>query len=178
MTEKKAVFFCSASYTIDPKYNQAAREAVRAACLSGYTAVSGGTVKGTMGEIADEVADCGGYHIGVIPRFMQDLLHPRLNEIVWTETMAERKMKMRQDVDLAVALPGGIGTMDELIETLVLAKLGFFKGRIVAFGPYGFYEPFRALLDHYVNTNMMSPTDRDRVIFVETIDEFKKILCQ
>lgn len=178
MTNKKAVFFCSASYTIDPKYNQAAREAVRAACLSGYTAVSGGTVKGTMGEIADEVVACGGYHIGIIPRFMKEYVYPGLSEIVWTETMAERKMKMREGVDLAVALPGGIGTMDELIETIVLAKLGFFKGKIVAFGPYGFYEPFKALLDHYVNTNMMAPVDRDRVIFVQTIDEFKQVLCQ
>lgn len=178
MGNKKAVFFCSASYNIDPKYNQAAREAVRVACLSGYTAVSGGTVKGTMGEIADEIAACGAYHIGVVPRFMQALVHPSLNEVIWTETMAERKMKMREGADFAIALPGGIGTLDELVETLVLAKLGFFKGKIVAYGPYGFYEPLRALMDHYLRTNMIDPNDYARVVFVQTLEDLKRILCQ
>lgn len=69
--ERKVVIYCSASYDIDQKYNQAAREVTRAACSLGYTIVSGGAIKGTMGAVADEVARCGGRHIGVLPRFME-----------------------------------------------------------------------------------------------------------
>ena len=116
--ERKIVFFCSASFDIDEKYkyNQAAREATRAACSLGYTVVSGGTVKGTMGVVADEVVRCGGRHVGIIPRFMEDVVYPSLDETVWTDTMAERKELMREGTCVAVALPGGIGTLDELIE--------------------------------------------------------------
>lgn len=71
--ERKVVIYCSASYDIDQKYNQAAREVTRAACSLGYTIVSGGAIKGTMGAVADEVARCGGRHIGVLPRFMDPL---------------------------------------------------------------------------------------------------------
>ncbi len=70
--ERKIVIYCSASSDIDGKFNQAAREVIRAACSLGYTIVSGGTVKGTMKEVADEVVRCGGRHIGVLPRFMAD----------------------------------------------------------------------------------------------------------
>ena len=128
--ERRIVFFCSASKEIDPIYNQAAREAIRAACSLGYTIVSGGAVKGTMGVVADEIVACGGVHIGVLPRFMAVYRHPSLSETVWTDTMAARKEKMREGTCAAVALPGGIGTLDELIETLTLAKLDIYKGDI------------------------------------------------
>ena len=91
MTERKAGIFCSASYTIDPIYNEAARETVHALHRLGWTVISGGTVKGTMGVIADASAACGGRHIGVLPRFMEPLVHPALSGTVWTETMSARK---------------------------------------------------------------------------------------
>ena len=124
MSEKRAVVFCSASYDINPKYNQAAREVVRAACLSGYGIVSGGTVKGTMGHVSDEAARCGAENIGVLPRFMKGLEHPALTDLIWTDKMSERKDAMREGTCLAIALPGGIGTMDELSETFCLAQMG------------------------------------------------------
>ena len=70
MAEHKAVVFCSASGDIDPKYNEAAREVVRALHSYGWTLVSGGSFRGTMGVIADEMKRLGGKHIGVLPRFM------------------------------------------------------------------------------------------------------------
>jgi len=176
MVNKKVVIFCSASKTIDPKYNQAAREVVRAACLSGYDIVSGGTTKGTMGVVSDEAHACGAYHRGVIPRFMEDVVYPRLDEVVWTDTMSERKEKMREGTDMAIALPGGIGTMDELMETLVLAKLDIYKGKVVAFNIDGFYEPLKVLLDKFVWTNMLEQKDEDKIVFPETIEELKKLL--
>jgi len=176
MQARKAVFYCSASYTIDPKYNQAARDVVRAACLHGYAIVSGGTVKGTMGVICEEALKYDTEVIGVIPRFMEPLVYPGMTTTIWTDTMSERKQLMREGCSLAVALPGGIGTLDEVIETLVLSKLGKYDGRVAAVNVDGFYEPLKALLDHYVATGMLEPADRALIAFPETIEEFEALL--
>jgi uncharacterized protein (TIGR00730 family) len=171
MPERRAVVFCSASYDIDPKYNEAAREVVRALRAYGWTLVSGGSFRGTMGAVADEMERQGGCHIGVLPRFMAGLEYPRLNELVWTDTMAERKERMREGASAVIALPGGIGTLDELIETHVLAKLGRFQGKIYALNLDGFFEPFKALLDHYEKTGMLDARDRGLVVFADTVEE-------
>ena len=167
MKDKIAVF-CSASFDIDPKYNKVAREFVRAASLRGYGIVSGGTVKGTMGEISEELRDCGGWHLGVIPRFMKQYVYPDLSEVIWTDTMAERKTLLREGTTAVVALPGGIGTLDEVIETYALLHLKQYDGRIFLLNHEGFYEPLRALLQHYVDVNMLSPETFARIEILET----------
>ena len=172
----KIVIYCSASYDIDQKYNQAAREVVRAACSLGYGIVSGGTVKGTMGVVADEVVRCGGTHTGVIPRFMAEYLYPALDKVVWTDTMAERKEAMREGTVAAIALPGGIGTLDELIGTLTLAKLGKYSGKVIAFDYDGFFEPLKALLEHYVSAGMMDTGTLELLHFPRTAEEVAALL--
>ena len=164
----KIAVFCSASYTIDPKYNKVAREFVRAASLRGYGIVSGGTIKGTMGEISEELRDCGGWHLGVIPRFMKQYVYPELSEVIWTDTMAERKTLLREGTAAVVALPGGIGTLDEVIETYALLHLKQYEGRIFLLNHEGFYEPLRTLLQHYVDMNMLSPETFARIEILET----------
>lgn len=173
---KKALFFCSASNVIDEKFNQAAREIVRAVCLRGYGIVSGGTIKGTMKVVADTAAECGAPNYGIIPRFMAQYVYPGLTETTWTETMAERKEGMRAGTSLVVALPGGIGTLDELMETLTLAKLGKYDGKIIAFNMDGFYEPLKALLDHYVTTGMLDTASRELISFPETVEELTRLI--
>ncbi|MBP5172547.1 MAG: TIGR00730 family Rossman fold protein [Bacteroidales bacterium] len=176
MTGKKALFFCAAASSIDPKYNQAAREAVRAACLCGYEIVSGGTTKGTMKVVSDTARECGARVKGVLPRFMEGLDYPDLDEKIWTDTMAERKEEMRRGVSLAVALPGGIGTLDELAETCTLVRLHQSDAKIVIFNVDGFYDILESLFDHYVETGMLDVPTRKKYIFVRTIEEFKKEL--
>ena len=167
----RALFFCSACSGIAPEYNEAARRLVRAAASRGYEIVSGGTVKGTMGVICDEAAACGAVVRGVLPRFMEPLAHPALTDIVWKDTMSERKEAMREGADVVFALPGGIGTMDELFETLVLSKLDCFHGRIAALNIGGFYDPLIALLDHFVATGMLEPSDKARLHVPSTVEE-------
>ena len=176
MSEKKAVFFCSASHDIKAEYNQAAREIVRAACLSGYDIVSGGTVKGTMGVICDEASRHGVEVIGAIPRFMKGLEHPALTQCVWTDKMSERKDAMREGACLAIALPGGIGTLDELAETFCLAKMGLYKGRVIVFNPDGFYDPFREQLETYVRGGFMDASAMSLISFPQTVEEVKALL--
>ena len=173
MSGKKAVFFCAASSTIDPKYNQAAREAVRAACLCGYEIVSGGTVKGTMKVVSDEARQCGARVKGVLPRFMDGLEYPALDELIWTDTMSERKDLMREGVSLAVALPGGIGTLDELAETCTLVRLHQLDAKIVIYNVDGFYDILEQLFDYYVQTGMLDLPTRKMYVFVRTLEEFK-----
>lgn len=172
----KIAVFCSASYNIDPEYNLVARDFVRAASLRGYGIVSGGTVKGTMGEISDELRSCGAYHHGVIPRFMEEKVYPELSEVTWTETMAERKTLLREGTVAVVALPGGVGTLDELIETVALVHLGKYEGKVFLLNHNGFYEPLRELLRHYLNTGMMSQATFDKVSFASDKDEILDLL--
>lgn len=167
----KIAVFCSASFEIDPKYNKVAREFVRAASLRGYGIVSGGTIKGTMGEISDELHACGGYHLGVIPRFMEQYVYPDLTEVIWTDTMAQRKTLLREGTCAVVALPGGIGTLDEVIETFALVHLKQYFGKIFILNHEGFYEPLRLLLRHYVDTKMMTEETMSKIIFAQTLDE-------
>ncbi|MBR5385801.1 MAG: TIGR00730 family Rossman fold protein [Bacteroidales bacterium] len=172
----KAVIFCSACKDIDPKYNEAAREIVRGLSSLGIEIVSGGTVKGTMGVIADECRRLGVPHTGIIPRFMAPVSYPDLDSVIWTDTMSERKGLMREGADVAIALPGGIGTLDELIETLVLAKLDLFHGRVMALDIDGFYSPLIALLDHYVATGMLEEASRSLITFPPTVSDLIKSL--
>lgn len=171
MDMRKIAVFCSARQDIDPQYHKVAREFVRAASLRGYGIVSGGTIKGTMGEISDELRDCGGYHLGVIPRFMKQYVYPELSEVIWTDTMAERKTLLRKDTCAVVALPGGIGTLDELIETFALVHLEQHQGKMYVLDHNGFYEPLRQLLQHYVNTGMMSKDTFLKMKFARTVEE-------
>ena len=124
-----------------------------------------------MGEISDELRDCGGYHLGVIPRFMKQYVYPELSEVIWTDTMAERKTLLRKDTCAVVALPGGIGTLDELIETFALVHLEQHQGKMYVLDHNGFYEPLRQLLQHYVNTGMMSKETFLKMKFARTVEE-------
>ena len=173
---KKIVIFCSASNDIAPEYNDAAGQFVRAAVGKGFAIVSGGTVKGTMGVVSDTVTECGGCHIGIIPRFMNEYVYGSLSEVVWTDTMSERKEKMREGTCAAIALPGGIGTLDEIVETLTLAKLHKYDGKVLALNLGGFYDKFIDLLDFYVQTGMLDEASRALISFPRTVEELVSML--
>lgn len=129
-----------------------------------------------MGVVCDEASRYGVGVIGVLPRFMAPLANPLLTECIWTDKMSERKDAMREGTCLAIALPGGIGTLDEFAETFCLAKMGIYTGRLIAFNLNGFYEPFRAQIDKYVETKMLDAASRDLVAFPETVEELEKLL--
>ncbi len=176
MSNKKAVFFCSAVDDINPKYNQAARELVRAACLVGYDIVSGGTVKGTMYHVSDEASKHGVEVIGVLPRFMKGLEHPALTQCFWTDKMSERKDMMREGTSVAIALPGGIGTLDELAETYCLAKMNLYKGRVIVYNLDGFFDSFKQQLGVFVEQDMLDRASREMIFFPETLEELVTLL--
>ena len=176
MAFRKAVVFCSAAGGLDPKYDKAAREVVRALHAYGWGLVSGGSFRGLMGSLSDEMYRLGGEHIGVIPRFMQGLEYPHLTEIIWTDTMSERKERMREGTSAAIVLPGGIGSLDEIVETHVLRKLGRYDGLLLALNLDGFYDPLKNLLHHYEVHGMLEARDRELIVFADTVEELAEYL--
>ena len=124
-----------------------------------------------MGSLSEEMERLGGEHTGVIPRFMKGLEYPRLTELVWTDTMSERKERMREGTSAAIALPGGIGSLDEFVETHVLRKLGRYDGKLLVLNLDGFYDPWKDLLRHYEKHGMLEACDRDLVVFADTVEE-------
>ena len=173
---KQVAIYCSASNKIDPKYNAAARELVRALHALGYGVVSGGGKRGTMGAITDESVRVLGRHVAVLPRFMDGLENPDVSRVIRTDNMSTRKECMREDTVAAIALPGGIGTMDEFFETMVLAKLGKYSGRLYALNLDGFYDALKSLLDQFVKTKMMKESEEGLVLFPDTPEELKDMM--
>ena len=129
-----------------------------------------------MRHVCDEASQCGAEVIGVLPRFMKGLEHPALTECIWTDTMSQRKEAMRAGTSLAIALPGGIGTLDELAETYCLAKMGLYGGRVVAFDMEGFYEPLKRQLDGFVRAGMLSEDALGLISFPVTVEEVEALL--
>lgn len=173
---KRMVFFCSSFAGIDSKYDEVAKGAVEAACRRGYEIVYGGTYKGTMAVVHDTALACGARIRGVLPRSMADVLSEGLTETVWTDTMSQRKDAMREGADIAVALPGGVGTIDELSETFCLAKMDLFRGRLIVFNLDGFYDDWLRQIDKCVANGMLYPETVAKLERVTSVGEFVKLI--
>jgi len=90
--------------------------------------------------------------------------------------MSQRKELMREGTSLAIALPGGIGTLDELAETYCLAKMGIYKGKVAAFNMDGFYEPLKSQLDLFVQSGMLPENALELLAFPETFEDVEALL--
>ena len=112
---------------------------------------------GLMGAIAKSCLDNGGKVVGIIPKFMWDNKwgHEHLTELVIVDTMHERKFKMLENVDAVIALPGGVGTLEELLEIICWKKLGLFLQPIIIVNTDGYYDPLFKMLDNCVTENFM-----------------------
>ena len=129
-----------------------------------------------MDVVSRAAADSGARNIGVLPEFMKGLESPYLTEVAWTPTMSARKEAMRRGVSVAIALPGGIGTLDELFETMVLVKLERLACKVIAFDVDGFWKPLEALMDHLVEKGMLSPDDRKILHVADSIEALNELL--
>lgn len=157
--------YCASSSQIENKYFHAARQLGRICAEQNITIVYGGGSRGSMGHLADAALEHGGVVRGVIPKFMVDLewAHPGLHDLLITETMHERKMKMIDNVDAVVAMPGGSGTLEELIETMTLKRLGLFYKPIILLNLDGFYDPLVQQFERCIDEKFMD--DRHHAIW-------------
>jgi uncharacterized protein (TIGR00730 family) len=156
---KAVAVYCGANAGADPIYAEAARAMGRALVTHHLELVFGGGHVGLMGTIADEVLRLGGKVRGVIPQQLVDreLAHPGLTELFVVKDMHERKAMMASLADGFVALPGGMGTLEELFEMLTWSQLGIHQKPIGVLNVDGFYDQLIGFLAHANDTGFIRP---------------------
>lgn len=149
--------FCASSANIDQRYLDDARELGRLLAQGGWRCVNGGGAVGLMGAVTDGALDAGGHVTGVIPKFMVDngWCYDRLDDVVVTADMHQRKHMMSDMADAVIALPGGVGTMEELLETLTWRQLGLVSYPVIILNSMGYYDQLLALLSHAIGEGFM-----------------------
>ena len=154
---RKICVYCGSGPGSDPAFALAAREFGETLAQNGVGLVYGGGNVGMMGEIAQAVLANGGKVTGIIPEFLVKREHANraADNLIVTRDMHERKRKMFEHADAFVALPGGIGTLEELVEQLTWAQLGRHKKPILIANIGGFWQPLCDLLDHMKDTQFV-----------------------
>ncbi len=153
----RVCIFASSSSRIDNEYADAAYELGVLLAGSGTEVVFGGGGIGLMGKLADAVINNNGIITGVIPSFMKDQgwNHAAVNEMIITTDMGDRKKQMFAMSDAVVALPGGVGTIEELTEAITLKQLGLFKGPIIILNTLNYYKSLIEFFEHMVSENFL-----------------------
>lgn len=149
--------YCASSQLCDAEYHQAAHRLGEVLAERGFTVVYGGGGVGSMGALADGALSRGGRVVGVLPQFMKELEwgHPRLTELRIVEDMRIRKHTMLAESSGVVALPGGSGTFEELLEALTLKRLGLYVHPIILVNTRNYFDPLIDLLRRAVDEKFM-----------------------
>lgn len=179
MNKIKNVCVYSASSTkIAPVYFEAAEELGHILASRGINLVNGAGCLGLMCHISDAVLAAGGTVTGVIPHFMveQGWHHKGLTRLIETETMHERKRMMADLSDGIIALPGGCGTMEELLEIITWKQLGLYLNPIVILNVNGFYNPLLTLLESAIDQYFMRPEHKNIWQVASTPEEAVNLL--
>jgi len=153
----KVCVFAASSSRIDKEYAIAASKLGFLLADAGVEVVYGGGGIGLMGKLADAVLENGGRITGVIPSFMKDAGwgHRGVKEMIITRDMGERKKNMFSMSEAVIALPGGVGTLEELTEAITLKQLSLFSGPIIILNTLGFYKSLIEFLDNMVDGNFL-----------------------
>jgi uncharacterized protein (TIGR00730 family) len=154
--------YCGSSPGADPAFAAAVGALGRELAARGIGLVYGGGAVGLMGVVADAVLAAGGEVVGVIPRSLdeREVGHKGLTELRVVETMHERKALMADLSDAFVAAPGGIGTLEELVEVYTWSQLGIHAKPVALLDAGGYWSPFAAWLDHAVQQRFLRPEHR------------------
>jgi uncharacterized protein (TIGR00730 family) len=158
-TIKNICIYCGSGLGVNGKYAQTAHILGKGMAEQDIGLVYGGASIGIMGEVARAVRDNGGHVTGVIPRFLtkHEVVYNEAQELIFTETMQERKHIMAERSDAFIALPGGIGTLEELVEMMTLAQLERHVKPIVMASIDNFWDPLIALFDHMRTEGFIRP---------------------
>ena len=153
----RVCIFASSSSRINTEYADAASELGVLLSRAGTDVVFGGGGIGLMGKIADTIIENNGTITGVIPSFMKDQGwdHSNVNEMIITSDMGERKKQMFAMADAIVALPGGVGTLEELTEAITLKQLGLFRGPVIILNTLNFYKSLIDFFEHMVSESFL-----------------------
>jgi uncharacterized protein (TIGR00730 family) len=169
----KVCVYCASSAQIDKKYFEATEQVAIEMVRAGIDVVYGGGAVGLMGKLADTVLAHGGRIKGIIPKFMNEVewAHKQVQEMVLVDTMHERKAKFLENIDALITLPGGSGTLEELLEAITLKRLGLLTCPIIILNLDGYYNPLRNMLEKCVEERFMSSKHLEMWTFVDTPQE-------
>lgn len=155
--------YLSSSSDVADAYHDAATNLGRGIAGAGWTLVYGGNNVGLMGELADAARSAGGKVVGITPRMMVDegIADQACDELVVTDNMRIRKGLLEERGDAFIALPGGLGTFEELFEIIVGRILGYHEKPIVLLNIAGYYDPLLAMIEHGIAQRFIRPKARD-----------------
>ncbi len=176
---KSVCVYCASSTQIDACYFEAARELAILLAQNSIRLINGAGNRGLMGEVSDTALKNGGKVTGIIPHFMieQNWHHTGLTQLIEVESMHERKGLMAKLSDAAIALPGGCGTMEELLEIITWKQLGLYLNPIIILNTNGFYNPLLQMLDKAIQGNFMRPQHGDIWQTAATPEQAVKLAC-
>lgn len=165
--------YCGSSIRIAEHFKQSTQQFGRLMADHGSQLVYGGGRVGLMGLLADTVLAAGGRVIGIIPEHIQALEvgHHGLSELHVVDSMHTRKRMMFERSDAFVALPGGMGTLDELVEIITWRQLGLHDKPLIMVNDQGYWAPFLALFDHMVQAGFCRPQHRGLVQVVDRVED-------
>ena len=172
--------FCGSKVGGDGIYRDAAAELGKLMVHKGYGLVFGGGSVGLMGVIADSVLAEGGDVIGVLPAKLatKELRHERVSDMRVVDNMHERKALMSELSDAFVALPGGLGTFEELFEVVTWAQLGFHRKNIGLLNVAGYFDPLIGLIDHAIKEGFIKSKNRELIVAEERPDRLLRQLVE
>ncbi|BCU63391.1 TIGR00730 family protein [Acinetobacter bouvetii DSM 14964 = CIP 107468] len=165
-TQPLIALYCGSRSGNNPIYQEKAIALAKGIADAGFGLVYGGASIGLMGQVADAVVQNGGEAVGVIPEFMLDyeISHNGLTELHVVQTMHERKAMMAERASAFVALPGGLGTFEEILEIATWGQLNQHQKPMMLYNVNGFYNALIAQLDHAVQEGFLPPQHRAKLI--------------
>jgi hypothetical protein len=179
--------FCGSSSGSEAIYTRKTRELALLLANKKITLVYGGSNVGLMRVLADTLMDAGGKVIGVMPHSLirREVAHTGISEFHEVETMSERKALMNELSDAFIAMPGGIGTLDELFEVMSWNQLELIDKPVALFNVNGYYDHLIKFLDHSVNQRFVKPEhfqnlicESDENLLLERITNYKPVMVE
>jgi hypothetical protein len=175
---KSVTVYCSSSRHVPLNYFEAATELGTAMARSHLRLIYGGNQVGCMGALADAARAAGGKVIGITPQLLVDqgIADAFCDELFVTSGMRERKALLEEHGDAFIALPGGLGTFEEIFEILVAKVLGYHEKPIIFLNVSNYYDPLLAMLDHGIEQRFMKPSIREAFRVAETVGQAMEML--
>jgi hypothetical protein len=166
---KRIAVYCGSSKGDEEVFSSKAKELAQVLVKNNLGLVYGGGDVGLMGEIADEMLRLGGEVIGVIPKRLveYEVAHKGLTQQIVVDDMHQRKMKIFELSDACIAMPGGVGTMEEIFEAFTWTQLGFHRKPVGVLNVNGFYDLLNALLNNMVEHKFLKQEHKEVLLFDE-----------
>ena len=175
----KIAVYGAASNSIDSIYLESVEELGRKIALNGHSLVFGGGSTGLMGAAARGVHEMNGFILGIAPTFFKSVdgaLYEHCNEIIYTDSMRERKFLLEEHADAFIITPGGVGTFEEFFEAFTLKQLGLHHKPMIIYNINGYYNTMKLMIEEAIEKKFMSESNKELVIFLDTIEEIFEYL--